>query len=377
MIPDQRHLFDLPDDHAYLNCAYTAPLLKAAARAGIEAIEAKRKPWKIKVDDFFSSVENLRRLFSQLVGCSPNDVAVVPAASYGIALAAGNLPVEANQSIVVLQDQFPSNVYSWMNLAARTKAKIKTVLRPPDGDWTTALLEGIDDNTAIVATANNHWTDGTVVDLVRVGEKCRAVGAAFVLDGAQFLGAVPFSVADVRPDFLAAISHKWLLGPYSMGFCYVDPKWQDGTPLEENWFNRAGSEDFSRLVDYQEGYQPGARRYDVGEVSNFILSPIAAAALEQILDWGVDRIAATLRSKTDSIADRASEMGLLVAERQFRAPHMIGVTKPGGFLGTLPELLAQEKVYVSIRGESVRVAPHLYNNDDEIDRLFAALQKVV
>ena len=141
----------------------------------------------------------------------------------------------------------------------------------------------------------------------------RAVGAAFVLDGAQFLGAVPFSVADVRPDFLVAISHKWLLGPYSMGFCYVDPKWQDGTPLEENWLNRAGSEDFSRLVDYQEGYQPGARRYDVGEVSNFILSPIAAAALEQILDWGVDRIAATLRSKTDSIAARASEMGLLVA----------------------------------------------------------------
>ena len=174
MIPDQRHLFDLPDDQAYLNCAYTAPLLKAASRAGMEAIEAKKQPWRIKADDFFRSVENLRRLFSQLVGCSPNDVTLVPAASYGIALAARNLPVEANQSIVVLQDQFPSNVYSWMNLAARTNAKLKTVLRPPDGDWTTALLEGIDDNTAIVATANNHWTDGTVVDLVRVGEKCRA-----------------------------------------------------------------------------------------------------------------------------------------------------------------------------------------------------------
>ena len=142
MIPDQRHLFDLPDDQAYLNCAYTAPLLKAAARAGIAAIEAKRQPWKIKGDDFFSSVENLRRLFSQLVGCSPNDVAVVPAASYGIALAAGNLPVEANQSIVVLQDQFPSNVYSWMNLAARTNAKIKTVLRPPDGRLDDGLARG-------------------------------------------------------------------------------------------------------------------------------------------------------------------------------------------------------------------------------------------
>lgn len=376
MISNQRHLFDLPGDHAYLNCAYTAPLLKSASRAGIEAVEAKRTPWKIKADDFFDTVENLRRLFSRLVGCSPDDVAIVPAASYGIALAARNLPVEKNQSIVVLQDQFPSNVYSWMNLAAMKQAKIKTVRRPADSDWTTALLATIDDDTAIVATVNNHWTDGTRVDLVSVGEKCRSVGAALVLDGAQSLGAVPFSVDQVRPDLVVAIAHKWLLGPYSMGFCYVDPKWHDGTPLEENWLNRAGSEDFSRLVDYQEGYQPGARRYDVGEVSNFILSPIAAAALEQILEWGVEQIAETLRSKTDAIADRAAEMGLVAAKREFRAPHMIGITKPGGFSAELPGLLAEEKVYVSVRGESVRVAPHLYTNDEEIDRLFAALKRV-
>jgi selenocysteine lyase/cysteine desulfurase len=198
-----------------------------------------------------------------------------------------------------------------------------------------------------------------------------------VIDGAQSLGAVPFSVAEIQPDFVAAIAHKWLLGPYSMGFCYVAPKWQNGSALEENWLNRAGSEDFSRLVDYQEGYQPGARRFDVGEVSNFILSPIAAAALEQILHWGVEQIAETLRSKTDAIAERASEMGLVVADRQFRAPHMIGITKPGGFSGELPGLLAQDNVYVSVRGESVRVAPHLWNNDAEIDRLFTALKKVV
>jgi selenocysteine lyase/cysteine desulfurase len=264
-----------------------------------------------------------------------------------------------------------------MNLAAAKHAKVKTVPRPSDNDWTSAILEHIDADTAVVATANNHWTDGTAVNLVTVGARCREVGAALVLDGAQSLGAVPFSVSTVRPDFIAAISHKWLLGPYSMGFCYVDPKWQDGVALEENWLNRAGSEDFSRLVDYQEGYQPGARRYDVGEASNFILSPIAAAALEQILEWGVQEIAETLRAKTDAIAERAKEMGLVVADREFRAPHMIGVTKPGGFPRELPGLLAEEKVYVSVRGASVRVAPHLYNNDDEIDRLFAALNKVV
>jgi selenocysteine lyase/cysteine desulfurase len=376
MIPNQRHLFDLPENHAYLNCAYTAPLLKTAVRAGVEAIEAKRAPWTIKSDDFFSTVENLRGLFARLVGCTPDDVAVVPAASYGLATAAKNLPVSEGQSIVVLQDQFPSNVYSWMNLAETRRAVLRTVPRPANSDWTSALLDEIDANTAIVAASHNHWTDGTVVDLVRVGEQCRSVGAALVVDGAQSLGAVPFSVPDIRPDFLASIAHKWLLGPYSMGFCYMDPKWHEGTPLEENWLSRAGSEDFSRLVDYQEGYQPGARRYDVGEVSNFILSPIAAAALAQILEWGVEQIAETLRAKTDAIADRAEEMGLLVADREFRAPHMIGLTKSGGFSGELAKILALEKVYVSVRGESVRVAPHVYTNDDEIDRLFYALRKV-
>jgi len=377
LIPDQRHLFDLPDSIAYLNCAYTAPLLRSAARAGEEAIGAKRRPWTIKAEHFFSSVENLRRLFGRLVGCEADHVAIVPAASYGIALAARNLPIREGQSILVLQDQFSSNVYSWRRLASQNGAVVKTVPRPADNDWTSALLQHIADDTAIVAIVNNHWTDGTTVDLVKVGEGCRSAGAALVIDGAQSLGASPFSVADVRPDFLAAISHKWLLGPYSMGFCYVDPRWHGGVPLEENWLSRAGSEDFSRLTDYQEGYQEGARRFDVGEVSNFLLSPIAAVAMEQILAWGVEQIAETLRAKTDEIARRAEKMGLLVAKREFRAPHMIGIKKPGGFSRELSDLLAEEKVYVSVRGESIRVSPHLYNNDEEIRRLFETLEKVM
>jgi selenocysteine lyase/cysteine desulfurase len=161
-----------------------------------------------------------------------------------------------------------------------------------------------------------------------------------------------------------------------MGFCYVDPRWHGGAALEENWLNRSGSEDFSRLVDYQDEYQEGARRYDVGEVSNFILSPIAAVALEQILAWGVEQIAETLRARTDEIARCAEQMGLRVARRECRAPHMIGISKPGGFSGELPALLAKEKVYVSVRGESVRVSPHLYNNDQEIHRLFDTLVKL-
>jgi selenocysteine lyase/cysteine desulfurase len=375
MIPCQRDKFDLPESITYLNCAYTSPLLKAAQKDGRTAIQAKANPWTIKADDFFSTAETARSLFARLVDCKPDGVALVPAVSYGIALAARNLPVARDQAILILQDQFPSNVYVWMQLAREKNAVVKTVQRPPDSDWTPAVLEAIDSDTAIVAVPNCHWTDGTRLDLVKVGEKCRTVQAALVVDGIQSIGAMPFSIEKVQPDFLAAGSHKWLLGAYSFGFCYVAPKWQEGTPLEENWFNRAGAEDFARLVDYRAAYQPGARRYDQGEASNFILAPIAAAGIKQILEWGVENISETIQSKTDAIAARAQQMGLSVAPAHVRAPHMIGLSKPGGFNKDLPNLLAQENVFVSVRGESIRISPHVYTNDEDIERLFAVLEK--
>ena len=375
MIPCQRDMFDLPENITYLNCAYTSPLLKAAQRDGRAAIQAKANPWTIKAGDFFSTAETAREVFARLVDCAPNDVALLPAVSYGIALAARNLPVARDQAIVILQDQFPSNVYAWMRVAHEKNAVIRTVQRPPDSDWTPAVLAAIDPDTAIVAVPNCHWTDGTRLDLVKIGQKCRTVQAALVVDGIQSIGALPFSIKSVQPDFLVAGSHKWLLGAYSFGFCYVAPKWQEGTPLEENWFNRAGSEDFARLVDYRESYQPGARRYDQGEASNFILAPIAAAGIRQILQWGVENISETLQSKTNAIAERAQQMGLSVAPAHVRVPHMIGLSKPGGFGKDLPNLLAQENVFVSVRGESIRISPHVYTNDADIDRLFTALAK--
>jgi selenocysteine lyase/cysteine desulfurase len=376
MIPCQRDLFDIPEDITYLNCAYTSPLLKSAQAAGRTAIQAKANPWTITPGDFFTSADTARALFARLVGCEPDDVALAPAVSYGIALAARNLPVAAGQAIVMLQDQFPSNVYAWMRLAAEKNAVVKTVPRPADSDWTPAALEAIDSDTAIVAVQNCHWTDGTLVDLVKIGETCRAHNAALVVDGIQSIGAMPFSIDRVQPDFLVAASHKWLLGAYSFGFCYVAPQWQVGIPLEENWFNREGAEDFSRLVDYRESYQTGAKRFDQGEASSFILAPMASAGIRQILEWGVENIAETLQGKTDAIAERAQQMGLVVAPAHARAPHMIGVSKPGGFQKDLPQRLARDNVFVSVRGDSVRISPHLFTTEEDIDRLFAVLKQV-
>lgn len=377
MIPDQRSLFDIPDSVLYLNCAYTSPLLKSARAAGEKALAAKSTPWSITSAHFFSHLEEVRGLFADLIGCDRNNVAIIPAVSYGIALAARNLPLEPGQRIVVIQDQFPSNIYSWQRLARDRQAALQIVQRPSDHNWTEAVIPAIGAQTAIVALPNCHWTDGTLLDLPRISQRCRQYGAALVIDGCQSLGALPFSVKAVQPDFLVTTAHKWLLGPYSFGFCYIDPKWHDGIPLEENWLNRAGSEDFSRLVDYREAYQPGARRFDVGEASNFTLSPIAAAALRQILAWDVRRISETLKAKTDRIAEGARALGFQVPPEAARGPHMVGLTLPQGIPAGLPAKLAEAQVHVSIRGQSIRVAPHLYTSDGDLDRFFSILETML
>jgi selenocysteine lyase/cysteine desulfurase len=247
-----------------------------------------------------------------------------------------------------------------------------TITRPSDYDWTAAVFTELDERTAVVALPNAHWTDGGLVDLAQISARAREVGAALVVDGSQSVGAYPLDVNVVQPDFLVCVTYKWLLGPYSLGFLYAAPHRREGRPLEWNWITRAGSEDFAGLVNYRDEFQPGARRYDMGERGNFALLPAARAALEQLLGWGIEEIAATLRVTTDEIASRASALGLKTAPSPLRASHLIGL-RAQELPSDLPTRLAQSRVYVSVRGDSIRVSPHLYNTPADIDRLFTTL----
>jgi selenocysteine lyase/cysteine desulfurase len=372
----QRDLFEMPRDIAYLNCAYMAPQLRRAREIGEWAVSRKSRPWEITPNDFFEDVEAVRTLFARLVGGDADGVAVVPSVSYGISVAAANVPVREGEKIVILEDQFPSNVYPWRELASREGASLVTVPRPEDSDWTRALIEEIDAGTAVVAAPNCHWTDGSLVDLARVGERAREAGAALVVDGIQSVGAFPFDVSGVRPDFLVAASYKWLLGPYGVGFMYVDEKHRGGRPIEHNWINRHKSEDFAQLVDYQDDFQPGARRFDVGERSNFVLLPMAAEALRQILDWKVENVSETIGTLTDLIEEKARERDITTIPKERRARHMIGLMLGPDAPDDLATRLMGQGVYVSVRGPSVRVSPHLYNTESDIDRFFDVLERV-
>jgi len=370
---DQREHFEMPEEIAYLNCAYMSPQLRSVREIGERAVSRKSRPWEITPDHFFEDAEKTRALFARLVGGEADGVALIPAVSYGIAVAVANVKVESGEKILILEDQFPSNVYAWRELAARKGARLLTVDRPDDHDWTSAVLGNLDENTAVVAVPNCHWTDGAILDLVRVGARAREVGATFVIDGIQSLGAHPFDVAEVRPDFLIAAAYKWLLGPYGVGFLYVGEEWREGAPIEHNWINRRGSEDFSRLVGYQDTFQPGARRYDVGERSNFVLLPMANEALGQILEWGVRNVSETIGGLTDLIEEEAKERGIEAIPAKRRARHMVGLKLGSSAPEDLAARLAEQGVFVSVRGESVRLSPHLYNTTADVGRFFAAL----
>jgi len=375
IVENARDLFEIPEDVTYLNCANMAPQLKSVTEAGFGAVRAKESPWKLTAPEWFSGAEALRGLAARLLDVEANGIALVPAVSYGIALAAQNLPVSPTQTIVLLDQEFPSNVYMWHQLARKTGCRISTVRRSGNTSWTETLQDAIDETTAIVAAPQCHWTDGSKVELERIGERVREVGAALVIDASQSLGASPLDLAKVQPDFLVAVGYKWLLGPYGLGYLYVAPKWQEcGMPLEQSWLTRAGSEDFARLVDYRDEYRPGARRFDMGEFPQFVLVPMAMAALRQILAWGVNNIQEAISALTGRVAEYAQSEGYAVLPPDERCGHMIGIRHPDGIPSGLADLLTEARVFVSIRGDSIRIAPHLYNDEGDIERLFEVLR---
>jgi len=376
-IPSQRHLFDIPDDVAYLNCAYMSPLPLASAAAGRRAITRKTQPWTITPPDFFAEPEVARGLFAELLGrpATRDDIAIVPAESYGMAVACHNIPLRPGQRVLLLDEEFPSTIYGWQARAEATGAEALLLPRPADDDWTRVVLEAIDERTAVAALPACHWTDGGVVDLTRIGARLREVGAALVVDATQSLGAMPLDLAAVRPDFLVAAAYKWLLGPYTLGFLYVAPHRHQGTPIEQNWITREGSEDFAGLVQYHDRFQPGARRYDMGEVSNFGILPVAIESLRQLLAWGVPEIYRSLGLRTAAIAAGALDCGLTAVPADLRAGHYLGLRFSAGVPAGLAARLADAKIHVSVRGNALRVTPHLWNSGEDVERLLRQLSE--
>jgi selenocysteine lyase/cysteine desulfurase len=369
----QREAFDVPPQVAYFNTANLSPQLRAVRAAGAAALARRARPWTISAGDWFTDVERLRTLFGGLIGADAEGVALVPATSYGFAVAARNLRLGPGDRVVVLAEEYPSGIYTWRAATRAAGAHLVTVEREPGQRWTDAILDVLDDSVSVVSVPNVHWTDGALVDLPSVSARSHEVGARLVIDGSQSIGAMPFDVAALRPDFVVTVGYKWLLGPFGVGYLYVAEEHRQGEPLEENWIVRDGSEDFARLVDYRDEYQPGARRFDVGQRTKFELVPMAIAALEQLHSWQVPRVAAALSQLTTTIAAQAAALGLEPLPAPQRGPHMLGIRLPESARADILPALEAANCYAAVRGAALRLAPHLHVTDADVACLMTTL----
>ncbi|HEY8970424.1 MAG TPA: aminotransferase class V-fold PLP-dependent enzyme, partial [Puia sp.] len=218
IISPQKQLFSIPEGVTYMNCANMAPFLRTVEEAGIRAIGQRRHPWTIGADQWFEPAEELRGLFARIIGAEKDDVALIPSASYGLAIAQRNMNLRPGQTIVVLDQQYPSNVYAWQELAIASGAVIDTVKGEGGESWADAICRTVNDRTGLVAIPNCHWTDGSFIDPEPVSRRVREVGAKLVIDASQSLGAYPLDVRKIQPDFVVAVGYKWLLGPYNLGY---------------------------------------------------------------------------------------------------------------------------------------------------------------
>lgn len=372
----QRELFQLPENQHYINCSFLSPMLYSVEKAVEIGLKGKREPWTIKPEHFFEDSNLLRSEFAALINApDANQIAIMPAVSYGMGIVSKNLPVKTGGNIVVAGEQFPSNVYPWMNFCKVNQCTLKTVQPPSNSDnrgeeWNSRIKEAINKNTMLVAIANVHWTDGTRFDVEEIGKLAREKGAWFVIDGTQSVGALPFDVQKVQPDALICAGYKWLMGPYGTTLGYFGPRLLDGRPLEEGWIVRKNSRNFKELIDYEDEYEPGALRFDVGERSNFLNTPMMLEAVKQVNRWTPEAIQLYCKKLCSEMIPDLKKNGFTIETEARRSHHMFGIRLPERIdLEVLRQSLSENNIHVSVRGTAVRVSPHLYNNANDIEKL--------
>ena len=379
MISCKRSKFTLPKKVTYLNCAYMSPLLKTAEKVGIQNLRRKRNPSTILAEDFFTEGELLREEFARLINAeNPKRIAIVPSVSYGMANVAANLKISRGEKIVVAGEQFPSNYYPWQRLCSESGATLNVIEPPKDllqrgAIWNEKILSAIDNNTKAVALGNVHWADGTLFNLEQIRKRTRDVGALLIIDGTQSVGVLPFDIKKIQPDALVCAGYKWLLGPYSIGVAYYGEYFDEGKPIEESWLNRMDSEDFSSLVNYQASYQGGALRYDVGEHSNFVLVPMLTRSIKQLNQWGVANAQEYIKSISQPAIESLKEKGYWIEDDGFRGGHLFGIRMLKHEPHKIRDVLNRNNIFVSIRGDAIRVAPNIYNDSKDMAKLVKAL----
>lgn len=381
ILDSQKHLFSLEEGIHYFNCASKAPLLKSAEVAAIKALQHNRNPYDFSPAHFFKTTDKVRGLFAKLIHAQrASQIAVIPSVSYGMASAMKNIPYQKGQHALVVDQEFPSDYFAVKRWCDTHGAPLKTVRPDPNltqkgKDWNERILEQIQADTAVLLLSNVHWMNGLKFDLKRIGERCQETGTRFIVDGTQSVAALAINVNECHIDALICASYKWLMGAYGLGLAYYGESFNEGTPIEEAWMNRTNTQDFSKLSDYESQYKADAQRYNVGETSKFIQMPMLEASLKQLLEWPPESIQEYTGRLLQPLLDFLDSKRIIYEEENYRANHLFGMTLPHTDNEKLKASLTENKVYLSTRGESLRLALNVFNEAADIEKLIEVLDQ--
>src|SRR5215475_10674204 len=379
MLPSQRALFDIPRHVCYLNAASYSPLPLRTLEAGRAAVGRKGTPWTLAASFAGEQHERARRAAARLINADPSDIALIPSISYGVATAAKLLTIERGTRVLVLENDHSSPVLEWQTRAEAQGFAVDTIRQPEDGDWTSAVLAAIAQPGAppvrLASISSVHWSDGGLIDIEKVGAALKQQDALFLIDATHHVGVLTLDVKRLDPDFVIFPTYKWVLGPYGRAFIYIARRHQDGIPLEQTAPGRRNVNAENNVYFADTNYLPDARRFDMGERDHFISMEMAAIGMEMMAEWGSPAIVGRLGMLTERIADGLQNTSVRVAEARLRAPHILSLGFPKGMPGGLIEGLGSEGIYVAPRLGRMRISPHVYNDEADVDRFVKALTK--
>jgi len=360
------------EDVIYMNAASTGPSPARSVEAQIDFVRRRSTPHLVEFDDQFGTLDRCRRLIAHLIGSRVEEIALSPNTGAGINLAAWGIPLGAGDEVVVPDGEFPANMYPWL-AASRARGYALHVVPLRDGlPSMEALLAAIDrPGVRVLAVSWVGFSSGARLDLDVLGSACRARDIMFVVDAIQALGPLTIDVGQSSIDMLACGGQKWLLSPWGTGFTYVRDGVMDRlTPQPVSWMAVRDSDDFSRLVQYDLTWRDDARRFEQVTLAYQDFAGMAAS-LELLAETGSSSIAAHLQHCAHELLERAAAKGVsLVTPIDYHAG--IASVRPNDAAATSVRL-AKANVIHSVREGTIRLAPHCYTTETDIERTLEAL----
>ncbi len=364
-------------DVVYLNAAATGPL-PARTVAELERwTRLRAEPWNIALDEQFDTLAKARKLCAGLIGADADEIALVPNTSTGINVAAQVLPIPHDKVIIGYDGEFPANVYPWMAIERRGGARYEQIPLLTGGlpDWD-ALPARLDrGDVAVVAISWVSFVSGDRADLATIGAMCRERGIWFVVDAIQGVGTTRLDVHACNIDILSCGAQKWLLSPWGAGFCYVRRELVETLePRTVGWLAVKGAEDFSHMLEYNLDYAADARKFEVATIPYQDMAGMVSS-LEMLHEIGVASVEKKIHSLLGRLVSgiaRIRTLSLVTPADPSRRAGIVSFNVAD--VATVSARLNDAKVTHSVRGGGViRLAPHIYNTETEIDRVLSLL----